>query len=190
MAKGESMSSTRQERSDLVFTIKQRAKVSAADIDHRAAQILAEVEKQLCAYYPMNNPAWEKVTSEAEAAVKRADDFVAKRCAELGIKPEFRPSMHITWYGRGATAVKERRDELRQAAKEQVEALVKEAKLEVLRQSTAAVEAITVRGLASDEAKELFAQLPTAEKLLPGLKLQDLERALPLRRHRQPWMDD
>jgi hypothetical protein len=165
---------------DLIYTLKQRGKVSRAEIDAYSAELLADVEKQLCATYPANNPAWAKITAEAAAVVAKADEQIAARCKQMGIREEFRPTLSLSWYERGENAIKERRRELRALAEKKIEALVREAKMRLLRDETTAAEAITIRGLASSEAKELFANLPTVEQLMPKIKIEDLDSKLPV----------
>jgi hypothetical protein len=65
---------------------------------------------------------WAEAAREAEREVARAQTRIAERCRELGIQKDFAPSLSLTWRHRGyGNAVKERREELRRAAKAQIE---------------------------------------------------------------------
>ena|SRR5918995_6961668 len=89
---------TRDERKQLEQLIAGRKKVAKYAVQKRKAELLADVERQLAAIYRADDEAWSDLSARADAAVKEADAELAKRCRELGIPEEFRPSLHCGWY--------------------------------------------------------------------------------------------
>jgi hypothetical protein len=171
---------SRTEVQDLIKVVRMRAKVRREDIDTEAAAVIARIEKQLAARYEKNHPAWEVLVREAEAKVNEVDAHIAERCKAMGILPQFRPGICLSWYGRGENADQERRAELRRVAQAEVEASVKRARSALLRSELEQVTKLTAAGLTSAEAQEILATLPAVEQLLPNLSLEDLERKHPL----------
>ena len=88
---------TRDERKQLEQLIAGRKKVAKYAVQKRKAELLADVERQLAAIYRADDEAWSDLSARADAAVKEADAELAKRCRELGIPEEFRPSLHCGW---------------------------------------------------------------------------------------------
>jgi hypothetical protein len=100
---------------------------------------------------------------------------IAERCRGLGIPKDFAPDLSLTWRHRGyGNAVKERREELRRAAKAQIESLEQRAIVEIEKASVEAQTEIALAGLTSQAARRFVAQLPTVESLMPALSYQEL----------------
>ncbi len=119
------------------------------------------------------------------AAAKRqmveTNKQIAEECERLGIPKQFAPQAECHWYGRGENAVRQRRDELRKAAKAEIASREAQAKATIARRSVEAQEALLVTGLASAEARALFERLPTVETLMPPVKLAEIEHTNPHR---------
>lgn len=167
---------TKGERDQLLQLIKKRERVMKTKAQERSAMLLAEFEAQSAKVYHWNeDEIWERVKSEAEAAIKKAQEAIASRCLELGIPVEFAPGLNLYWNGRGQNAVGERRGELRRAAKSKIDAVEKEvlSKIEVM--SLDAQTAIVAHGLESKAAKAFLDRMPSIESLMPPLKVQEIQ---------------
>ena len=150
------------EREQLLKVVRMRARIAKDDVSARQAQILAEGETALARQFAEDDKAFADLTADA-------------RAAELGIPATFRPTMNAYWFSRGENADPKRRAELRKVLQAQAEATAKAAKLEIDRWSVDLQAGIIAGGLAS-EARELLEQLPSAEALMPPLRLPELGR--------------
>lgn len=178
---GNDGSMTAAERTDLARVVRMRAKIARENIDVAVMRQLAYIEAQLAACYSIRDQHWKEIAEEAARKVHEVDQEIARRCRDLGIPEQFRPSLNVNWYGRGVNADKNRRAELRAAAEARLEAAAAEAKSKLLRSEVDLLERITGHGLTSDAAKDFLTTLPTADALLPKLELAELEKmkALP-----------
>jgi hypothetical protein len=155
-----------------------RERQAKDDATARAAEMKAEFERQIATAYSYNSDEiWKAATEDAEAAVREAKKKIAAQCRKRGIPPEFAPGLNLNWYGRGENALKERRDELRKAAYAQIEAMSKNAKLEIQRQYLTAHERLLAGGLESEEARAFLETIPAPAMLMPALKLPEIEAA-------------
>jgi len=180
-AKNKAERMTAADARELATVVRMRARVAREDAELRGAQLIADFEEELAAEYPANDPRWAELTAEAEEAVRRADAELAARCKKLGIRPEFRPNLSVSWYSSGENAYHDRRATLRAAAKARVAAMVKQAKLSIARSETEARSTIAERMLTTNEAKGLLEAIPTVEVLLPTLALRAVEAETPNR---------
>lgn len=162
------------ERDDLVRLAKARARVAKASVEQRQAELLADVEDQLAAIYDPMDAAWAHIVKAAEKVVRDGDIVIARICEERGIDPKLRPSMHLSWYGRGESAMRERRAELRKVAQTRIVADGKRAKVEIDRSSLDVQTQLVAGGLSSDEARAFLEGMPTAEALMPPVDVQSL----------------
>lgn len=161
---------TKGERDDLVRLVRQRERLARSAAEERSAVLLAEFEAQISAQHKFDDDeVWERLTKEAQAAVKKADADIAKRCAELGIPAQFRPGLNLAWYRRGESEAKERRDELRRVAKAEIAAIEKSARSRIAAASVQAQTEIISTGLTSQAAVAFLEKLPTVESLMPTL---------------------
>src|SRR4051794_17547407 len=119
---------TRSDREQLERLLRARSKAAGMQAEQRGAELIADCEAQLAAIYPRNDPRWAHIAATAQAAVEKADAAVAKACEAAGIPADFRPGLSLSWYHRGETAFKDRRQELRLVAKTRVNALIKQAR--------------------------------------------------------------
>jgi hypothetical protein len=172
---------TKNERLELAKLVRLRAKDAKSDVDTRAAQLLADFETKLAARYPESHEAWADITAEAKRVIEDADAKIAQRCAELGIPPEFRPSLQVSWWSRGENAIKERRVELRRVAQAQLEARAKQAKLDIDRRELTLQTQLAAGALESADAQAFLATIPQADALLTPLELPAL--GTPVRRY-------
>ena len=168
---------TSAERASLLVLIRQRERVAKADVQERAAVMLADFERKLAAiYYTEDHPAWKAAHEAAKAAVADARQRVAEVCRDLGIPKAFAPDLSAGWYGRGANASAERRAELRRVAKAEIDVSVKKGQAAIARASVEFQTRIVSAGLTSEAAHALLTELPKPEQLLPPIDLQSLER--------------
>lgn len=165
---------TRTERADLQRVARMRAKVARGAIEVVKAQRLAEFERELQARYAVDDAAWSELTAAAKAQVQQTDEELARRCEELGIRPEFRPRLTLGWYSAGANGSRDRQAELRKLARLELEAAGKAARQRIDAGELEAVTAIVAVGLGA-EARELLEAMPTPEQLMPALDLGELE---------------
>jgi hypothetical protein len=168
---------TRTERADLQKVARLRARVARNQIGAREADLVAQMEAELSAIYPPNDPRWADITAEADEAVKAADARVAEACRVAGIPEEFRPSIGMGWRGRGANGSAERRSELRALGKAQITAAGKSAKSEIDHSELAALTAILADGLTSEAAQRFLASIPTPDELMQAPRVVELEQA-------------
>lgn len=167
---------TKGEREDLQRLIRQREKVQKSAAKLRSNELLADFENQMAAVYKFDDDeVWAAATKAAEAEVAKAQELVAARCAELGIPKDFAPGLALGWRHRGYNnAVKERRDELRKAARARITALEQKAIVAIEMASVTAATEIAVAGLTSEAARGFVERLPTVEALMPTLSYQEL----------------
>lgn len=119
---------TKGEREDLQRLIRQREKVLISAAKQRGAELLADFENALAARFSFDDDAvWAEAVKRAKAELTKADKRIKARCAELGIPADFAPQLQYHWLSRGQNALKERREELRTAAKAEIAALEQRA---------------------------------------------------------------
>ena len=159
---------TKVERTDLARLIRRRAKLARDAATQRAAEVLADFERQIGTVYSYDeDEVWKAATEAAEEAVRDAQKVIAERCDELGIPPEFRPGVNFGWYGRGQNAAKDRRSELRKMATTQIAAAEKAARTKIEHYAVESETALIAEGLTSDAAKEFLTKMPAVETLMP-----------------------
>lgn len=173
---------TRKDRDELVKVVRMRAKLAHADIAERQARLKAQIENELSAVFEADDSRWRDLTEEAMRDFRRLDAELAKRCADLGLKPELRPRLALEWHGRGASADMYRRAELRRLAAARIEALGRSAKLDVDRQVADSITALISGGLSSDEARAQLDNLPSADSLMLAPSVAELEAVYDLQR--------
>jgi hypothetical protein len=173
---------THRERSDLAKLARRREHVAKADARQRAAELLADVERQLAEIYPEHDERWHDITQAAEAAIADADAAIAARCRALGIPERFRPGLYLAWHGRGENASRERRVELRRVAATRIAALEAQARAAIERASVEVQTRLLAGGLETDAARTFLETMPTADALMPALAIGEIEAAVPLGR--------
>lgn len=164
------------ERDDLARVVRLREKVLKTAAAERSAWLLSDFEAQLAAEYAFDDDAvWARAKEAAQKVVDAAQAEVEARCRALGIPDQFAPGLSLGWYSRGENAVRERRAELRLAARARVAAEEKRARAEVERWSADTQTKLLAAGLDSAEARTFLESMPTAEALMPPLTLGDVE---------------
>lgn len=167
---------TRAETSDLLRLVRQRERLAKTAAAQRSAELVADFEKQLGSVYSYDqDETWKAATEAAKKAVAEAQAEVERRCKDLGIPPEFAPSLQCAWYGRGQNATKDRRAELRKMASSRIEAIEKAARTEIERLSLDAQTAIVAHGLQSDAAKLFLERMPPIAELMPSIEVQTIQ---------------
>jgi hypothetical protein len=179
---------TKGEREELVKLVKARTRVAGRVVDQRAAELLADVERQLATEYKVTDAAWSDLTAAAARAVQEADRGLAERCRALGIPEECRPRLSFSWFERGQNLFKDRRDELRRVAVIRIEALAEAARVEIEQKALDGLTLLIAGGLESSEAKAMLTAIPTPEALMPKIDLASLGplAALPGTRSEEP----
>lgn len=165
---------TRSDREELKSLARQRARVEKAGVEERKAAVLADVEEQLSAIFKANDEDWAHLTTAADQAVREADQQIAEICRQRGIPEDFRPSLSVHWYSRGANAQASRRAELRKAAERRIDAEAKAAKLAIDRATLEIQTELAVAALTTDSAKRFLETMPTLPQLMPVVDVRQL----------------
>lgn len=181
---------TRAEQTDLQRVIRMRAKVARSEIESQKANVLADLEQQLAAEYPPDDPRWADITKQAEVAVREADSKIAEICEAMGIPKQFRPGMGITWRDRGANGFATRRAELRRAGEARADALAKEIKAAIDRAELDAATAVVRVGLTSETAQQLLDGIPRPADLMQSMALLELESSIKSKQDRRQIYPD
>lgn len=170
---------TRSDRETLIKIARQRERLAKSEAKSRAAQLMADFEKQLDQRYHYDqNEVWSEAMRIAKEAVDSARTAIHGECEKMGIPAQFAPSIDLGWSGRGRNSLKEERVEMRRVATKQIEAIEKSARTSIERQSVSTQEQIMVGGLTTDQAKLFLDQMPTAETLMPALTLDSVDALL------------
>ena len=162
---------TRSEREELAKIIRLRAKVTKAGIETAAADLRADVERQLSQIHKADADQWKDITAEADRFVHDADAAIARICDEHGIPSDFRPYLHLSWIGRGENASAARRAELRKVAYARIDADRKAGYQLVDARAADALTALASGALTSVEAKAFLESLPTVDALMPSVRV-------------------
>lgn len=166
---------TKAERAELQRVVRLNGRVLRDQVAALKAGRLAELEAELAAKYPRDDPRWRTIAEEAERRVAELDAQIADLCSAAGVRPEFRPGLSLGWYSRGENADKERRVELRKLGERRIDEATKVALARVTAWEASAATDLVARGLTTAAAEEWLATLPTAEALLPAVSVAELE---------------
>lgn len=168
---------TKAERSELGQLVRKRERVMKSMAEERAAQLLADFERQAAAIYSFDDDkTWQKAHNEAKSAVEAANLDIAKRCEKLGIPKQFAPSIQMQWWDRGQNGVAKRRAELRNVAKTRIKAVVAEIERKIERMSLEAQTEIIANGLESEAAKAFLQNMPTIDEMMPSLDAKQIKQ--------------
>jgi len=166
---------TKAERAELQRVVRLNAKVLRGQVEALKASRLAELEGDLSAKYPRDDPRWRSIAEEAERLVRELDARIADICTTAGVRPEFRPGLDLGWYNRGENGDAKRRVELRKLGERRIDEAAKAALAEVTRWEAQAATDLVARGLTTAAAEEWLAAMPTAEAILPAVSVAELE---------------
>jgi hypothetical protein len=166
---------TERERSNICVILRRREKLQKTAAAKHAAELMADAERQLSARFSYDDDdIWRKAQAAADAVVGEGQRAVAARCEELGIPKEFAPGLSLCWYSRGENAVKARRDELRRLAQARVDAMLREAILQIETRSVEYQEQVMAGGFTTAAAREFLDALPAPESLMPPIDVRQL----------------
>jgi hypothetical protein len=170
---------TSRDRESLLKIIRQRERVAKMAASARSAHLLAEFEAQLDRQYSFDeDEVWRVAAAEATAVLAEAQRKIAIRCKELGIPPQFAPSLNVHWYDRGRNAAKAERAEMRRVAMRRIEEIEARAKADIAAASLRAQEEMMLGGLTTDAARKCIETLPSVEQLMPNLDLLQVQAML------------
>lgn len=145
---------TTRERAELAQLCRRREKLAKNAVLVHAATLRANFEKQIGAKYSFDQDSvWKEAYALAAAATEKANKTVAAQCRALGIPAEFAPSIGTGWFHRGENVVATRRQELRKVAYTRIDAIAKDAKLQIEQFSLDTQTKLLAGGLESAEAK-------------------------------------
>jgi hypothetical protein len=172
------MTSERMNKADrdaLMRVARERARQAEREVDARAKTLYAEVINEITAEYDTRDALWSDAVVIAEEAATKANELIARRCAELGVPSGEAPRLELGWHKRGPSfSDRERRAELHKLAQARLDALVQTAKTTVLGNALDIEERLILGGLGSAEARAVLALMPTAVQLMPPLCIEDL----------------
>lgn len=167
---------TKGERDELLRLIRARERVGKSAAGDRAAQMMAEFERQVSAIYAFNtDETWAAIYSEGARLFQELNERVTARSEELGIPKEFQPRLQIGWAARGESMFQARVAELRRVAKSEAEAAEKKARTEIEIASVNAQTEIMRQGITTTAAAVFLDSLPAVEKLMPALDVRRIE---------------
>jgi hypothetical protein len=167
---------TKSEREELAKVLRERRRLGTKMVEQQKAKLRADAEEQLAEIYRSDDAAWRDLTMAAEGYIRKADRELAKRCEELGIRPEFRPRLSLSWYGRGENASKERRAELRKVMETRLDEMAKAATVQIESKILEGLTLLAADGLESSAAQAFLAGMPSVDALMPSIDVT----ALPL----------
>lgn len=167
---------TKTEREELKRLARERARVAKADAHRRSADLLSMFEQELLTIYDYNrDDLWREAVEEASAAVKIAQEKIARRCEDLGIPAAFAPSVSFQWQAQGPVAVAYEQADLRRAAKARIEASERLAVAEIDRHTLEVQTQLVRAGLTSDAAIGFLDTMPSVTELMPAIDPADLD---------------
>lgn len=111
---------------------------------------------------------WRQMNANAVHEIAAANERIAQRATELGIPHRFQPKLNLIWTGRGENGCRDRVAELRRMAKTRLDAIEKDARATIERESVDLQTRIMAGALQSAEAVEFLAAMPTIEQLMPA----------------------
>ncbi|MGZ4526579.1 MAG: hypothetical protein ACXVX7_09020 [Mycobacterium sp.] len=166
---------TKSERDQLTKLARLRAKQADREAEAREKILLAEVEDQLTAEFHAHDALWAEAVTIAEEAAAKANAHIRAVCSDLGIPPKEAPQLGLGWCPRGPSyADRERRAELRKLAATRLAALTKTAKAAIHDRLLEVETELIVGELQSSDARKFLGAMPTADQLMPALRIEDL----------------
>jgi hypothetical protein len=166
---------TERERTSICVILRRREKLQKAAAAARAAELKAEAERQLSTIFSFDDDAvWKQANAIAGAAVREAQKVIETRCKELGIPKQFAPGIAMGWYGRGENVCPKRRAELRRLADARIEAMQRDAIVQIETRSVELQEQVMAGGFTTDAASKFLDALPAPEALMPVVDVRRL----------------
>jgi hypothetical protein len=170
---------SRAEAHDIGQIIKDRTKVLKAHAEEQAAACLADFERKLATEFKFDqDEVWRKATEKVAEIVHEAQGVIAKRCKELGIPPEFAPTISATWHGRGQNMLASRRSEMRRVALSEIDAMRRAVLTKIERQGLELRTQVVTRSLLTAEAKLFLESFAPIDEAMRELDFADVQRKI------------
>ncbi|TAM62853.1 hypothetical protein [Mycobacterium sp.] len=178
------MTTTSAERTALLKLVARNTKIACADLDALAAAQYAEFERQMTKLWEAQELGVQQLIAEGHEllapVLAEAKRLVDERCEAMGIVAELRPRVDggiaLGWGPERLS--RERKTEIRRAAKAEIEARKRRAKTEVERARGKQETLILTGAIETAEGKAILESLPSADELLPALGVADVEALL------------
>jgi hypothetical protein len=158
--------------------IETKARLTKEEINASIAARMARFEKDLATVYDAQDARWMRLYAGMHASCKRMNRELVRRCNAVGIPPQFRPQFSVWWHYRGQNYSKQRRLELRNAARATLQVLYKAAIATVDHTIADLLNKITFQCFSTSEAKVALHGMPTVDQLVPQLTLDEIEKKL------------
>ena len=158
---------------ELADHIRRQERVAKEMVAVRAAELIADFEAQMSRIYAWDDEeVWAEAKKSADAVMVLANEAIAARCRELGIPPAYAPRLNHYWAGRWENADPSRRVELRRTALSRIDALAKQAKVQISARSVEIQRDLLSGRLTTEAGQAFLAAMPTAEALMPALNVR------------------
>lgn len=165
----------KSERDELRRVVRGDFKSLREEITVRKAEMLADIEHRVAQRFEPHETALFEARTKMQEVIGRANQEIVVITAELqkhcdGYKIEVRP----VWPPEIALK-REQRTEMRRALIADLDARIVQAMARMNRQEVNLLKQLSVGALASDEAKEFLASIPSVAELVPVSRLAELE---------------
>src|SRR6516225_4407131 len=122
------MTITSAERTALLSLVRARDKVIKASIKVRAAEMLADFERDITKFYGSDHDdIWDNIRKGVATITDEANEKITALCKRVGVSRGGVPTIYVSWYGYGRENLEEKREELRKRAKAEITLKTKEA---------------------------------------------------------------
>ena len=163
---------TKYDLEKLLQLDRHEAKALKNATEARRAQVIAQGEADIARQCSINHrPEWEKAYQEASKLLEKLNEQIIADVEAEGRPAAFAPSAAIVWLDRGENLLKERRVELRRVLQAEATAQKEAACVAIDLYSVKAQRELLTCGLDTEIAKQILAQRPTLEAIMPALQL-------------------
>jgi hypothetical protein len=167
---------TAAERKALLYLVNEQQKALKEAARLRRAEMLAEFERQLAREYAWDDDeTWAEIVKFQGEQLAEANQKIRERSRKLGIPDQFRPVLSMGWHSRGENVSDRRRKELIRVAQAQAAVVEQAAITEIERYGVDLKMKILTSVMTSPEARNLLAQLPEMQRLMPALEVKAIE---------------
>lgn len=168
------------ERVELRGLIKQQFKVLAAEVQHREAELIADIDAELSTRYATEDREWADaeflILEAAREANRKANDVMRGLLGDQWLTGADRVLIGVETYRlRNARSSSDKAADRAQAVRK-VNVQVKRAQVALARQEVDLLTKLAAEGLESAEAREFLKSIPTAAELVPSVRLIELEQ--------------
>jgi hypothetical protein len=168
---------TPREITTLVRLARQHLDLAKRRRKQLAAERKADVERQLATIFRDDDQRWAAIVARAHDVVRQAEADIQAILDAEGVAKEFRPSLGLSWRGRGWNEDATRRAELRRVAYARIEADGQAARLEIDRSALDVQTELLADGLTSVAARAFLDAMPTPDALMPRIDVLSLDAA-------------